>query len=126
VVLVGKSMGGRIGCHLALQVPVTAVVCLGYPLSSPGKNASLRDQVLLEARTPTLFLQGTRDRLCPLDALDRVRARMAAPNAVHVVESGDHSLMATKAWLRTAGMSQDDVDTRAAAAIAEFFARHLG
>jgi len=31
IVLVGKSLGGRIGCHVALAEPVEAVVCLGYP-----------------------------------------------------------------------------------------------
>ena len=30
--LVGKSMGGRVGCHLALEEPVAGVICLGYPL----------------------------------------------------------------------------------------------
>ena len=32
VVLIGKSMGSRIGCHLALEEDVAALVCLGYPL----------------------------------------------------------------------------------------------
>jgi predicted alpha/beta-hydrolase family hydrolase len=32
--LVGKSMGGRVGCHVALEETVAGVVCLGYPLQS--------------------------------------------------------------------------------------------
>src|SRR5512145_321110 len=32
VVLAGKSMGSRVGCHLALEEQVDALVCLGYPL----------------------------------------------------------------------------------------------
>src|SRR5438309_738229 len=32
VVLIGKSMGGRIGCHLSLEEKVNALICLGYPL----------------------------------------------------------------------------------------------
>src|SRR3954470_17648231 len=31
-ILIGKSMGGRIGCHVSLAEPVAAVVCLSYPL----------------------------------------------------------------------------------------------
>ena len=126
VVLIGKSMGGRIGCHLALEVPVTAVICLGYPLVSPGKSRAVRDQVLLETRAPILFVQGTRDRLCPLATLEQVRARMVAPHELHVVEAGDHSLLATKTRLRAEGATQGDVDARVAAAIADFIARQLG
>src|ERR1700761_644330 len=32
IVLIGKSMGSRIGCHVALEDKVSAVICLGYPL----------------------------------------------------------------------------------------------
>lgn len=90
-VLIGKSMGSRVGCHLSLEVPVAGLVCLGYPLVA-ASNGAVRDEVLLALRTPILFVQGTRDPLCPLDHLDRVRARMSARHELHVVEGGDHSL----------------------------------
>src|SRR5271166_6611172 len=48
IVLAGKSMGGRIGCHVALVEPVEAVICLGYPLCGAGERSNLRDQVLLD------------------------------------------------------------------------------
>src|SRR5947207_705663 len=79
LVLIGKSMGGRVGCHVALEEPVAGVVCLGYPLQSGGTGA-MRDEVLLALRTPILFVQGSRDVLCPLDKLAAVRARMTAPS----------------------------------------------
>src|SRR6266550_8022244 len=48
VFLAGKSMGSRVGCHVALEDSnVRALVCLGYPLASPGKRTGLRDEVLL-------------------------------------------------------------------------------
>jgi predicted alpha/beta-hydrolase family hydrolase len=31
-VLIGKSMGGRVGCHLALEEDVGAVICISYLL----------------------------------------------------------------------------------------------
>ena len=34
--LIGKSMGGRIGCHLSLEEKVDGLVCLGYPLCAMG------------------------------------------------------------------------------------------
>ena len=90
VVLIGKSMGGRVGCHVALEESVAAVVCLGYPLR--GVSGALRDEVLRALRTPIFFVQGTRDPLCPLEALATVRARMTAPNELLIVEGGNHSL----------------------------------
>src|SRR5690242_19766131 len=45
VVLAGKSMGSRVGCHVALEERVDALVCLGYPLRRAG--GALRDEVLL-------------------------------------------------------------------------------
>ena len=89
--LVGKSMGSRVGCHLSLEAPVSSLVCLGYPLVA-ASNGAVRDEVLLALRTPVLFIQGTRDPLCPLDRLAAVRARMTGRHELHVVDGGDHSL----------------------------------
>ena len=110
VVLVGKSMGGRVGCHVALVEPVAAVICLGYPLCGAGDRTKLRDQVLVDLRVPALFVQGTRDPLCPLDLLAGVRARMRAPSDLCVVDDADHSLIVGKRALRERGKSQADVD----------------
>ncbi len=120
IILIGKSMGGRIGCHVALQEKVDAIVCLGYPLCAMGDRTKLRDEVLRALRTPILFVQGTRDSLCPLDLLESVRAKMEAPNFLHVVEGGDHSLVVAKRHLQATGETQENVDQRIFAAIAEF------
>lgn len=118
VVLVGKSMGGRVGCHVALERPVRAVVCLGFPLvSASGKS---RADVLLAQRRPVLFVQGTRDKMAPLDQLETVRARMEPPTAVHVVDTGDHSLLITKTHTKKTGVTQDDADSAILAAITTF------
>ena len=107
-ILVGKSMGGRIGCHLSLEARVDGLVCLGYPLCAMGDHTKLRDEVLRALRTPILFVQGTRDALCPLDLLERVRGEMKAPNFLHVVEGGDHSLRVPKRL--ASGEMQEDID----------------
>ena len=124
VVLIGKSMGGRIGCHLALEEEVTAVICLGYPLCGAGNPGKMRDAVLLESTQPILFVQGTRDSLCPLDLLESVRQKMKAPNQLYVVEGGDHSLTVTKGQLKANGETQDDVEARILEKIQEFVASH--
>jgi predicted alpha/beta-hydrolase family hydrolase len=122
ILLIGKSMGGRVGCHVALQEQVSGIVCLGYPLCGGGDRSKLRDQVLLELRTAILFVQGSRDALCPLDLLEGVRPKMTAPTFLHVVEGGDHSLMVRKTQLKSTGETQEDVDQRVLSAVAEFVA----
>jgi predicted alpha/beta-hydrolase family hydrolase len=122
VVLIGKSMGSRVGCHLSLEKSVSALVCLGYPLCGGGDRAKLRDKVLCELQTPLLFVQGTRDSLCPLDLLADVRARMTAPNELLVVEGGNHSLEVSAGQREASGITQADSDARVLAAIGEFVA----
>ncbi len=121
-ILVGKSMGGRIGCHVSLEEELDGLICLGYPLCAMGDRAKLRDQVLRALTTPILFVQGSRDSLCPLDLLERVRAEMKAPNFLHVVENGDHSLRVSKRQLQGSNQTQEDVDQRVFQSIAEFIA----
>jgi predicted alpha/beta-hydrolase family hydrolase len=112
LILVGKSMGSRIGCHVALERAVSKLICLGYPLVAAGNSGKVRDQVLLELETAVLFVQGTRDPLCPLERLSDVRKKMRAPSKLFVVDAGDHSLQVTKAQLKEGGETQAAVDAR--------------
>lgn len=117
--LAGKSMGSRVGCHLALQERVSGLVCFGYPLRS-GQSGKLRDQVLLELATPILFVQGTRDPLCPLEMLGVVREKMRADSELYVVQGGDHSLRVTKTELTKSGRTQAGVDDAILRTIGDF------
>jgi uncharacterized protein len=124
VVLAGKSMGSRMGCHAAVSLaesgghPPDALVCFGYPLRSPA--GTLRDEVLVKLRTPILFVQGTDDPLCPLPLLEGVRKRMTAPNERYVVEGGNHSLEVGARRMKEAGLTARDVEAKALAAVAGF------
>jgi predicted alpha/beta-hydrolase family hydrolase len=119
-ILIGKSMGGRVGCHVSLTEKVDALICLGYPLCAMGDRTKLRDEVLRALGTSILFVQGTRDSLCPLDLLQPVRAEMKAPNFLHTVEGGDHSLRVPKRQLQASGGTQDEIDQGILQAIAGF------
>jgi len=119
-ILIGKSMGGRIGCHVSLEEKVDALVCLGYPLCAMGDRTKLRDEVLRALNTPILFVQGARDSLCPLDLLEQVRTEMKAPNFLHIVEGGDHSLRVPKRQLELKSETQEDVDRKILETIAGF------
>src|SRR5256886_12953031 len=119
-ILAGKSMGGRVGCHLSLEENVEGVVCLGYPLCAMGDRTKLRDEVLRALTTPILFVQGTRDALCPLGILEQVRVEMKAPNFLHIVEGGDHSLRVPRRQLHGTSKTQEDIDHKILEAITGF------
>jgi predicted alpha/beta-hydrolase family hydrolase len=124
VVLVGKSMGSRVGLHLANALvedgtPPVAAICFGYPLRPIGGGA-LRTEVLLALSTPVLFLQGASDPLCPLDELAAVRERMRGPTRLLVVPGGNHSLEVKKRAAASAGRSQADEDRAISTEISTF------
>ena len=95
-------------------------MCFGYPLKGAGKKQAIRDEVLIRLRTPILFVQGTRDPLCPLDLLESVRAKMQTPSTLHVVDGGDHSLVVSAGALKATGKTQADSDARVLEAVREF------
>jgi predicted alpha/beta-hydrolase family hydrolase len=102
-------MGGRIGCHVAVAAPelVRGVICFGYPLVAGG-TGKVRDEVLLALRVPALFLQGTRDPLCPIAALRAVSARMTAPHHIVEIPGGNHSLELGRSAAKAAAQSASD------------------
>jgi predicted alpha/beta-hydrolase family hydrolase len=128
VVLIGKSMGSRVSCHVSLEdgVAVDGIVCLGYPLQAQGRRVrGTRDEVLRELRSPVTFVQGTRDRMCPIRSLDAIRQDLDVPNYIHVVEGGDHSLIVRKTQLDELGKKQEDLDRAAVDAIKAFLDKHV-
>ncbi len=102
LVIGGKSMGGRMASHLAAAgEAVDGLVFLGYPLHPAGRPRQLRAAHLPRIAAPMLFLTGTRDALCPLEALRPVLAGLPSAT-LHVVEDGDHSFAVRKKSGRTA------------------------
>jgi uncharacterized protein len=118
VFLAGKSMGSRIGCHVSLDERVDGLICFGYPLK--GTSGAIRDEVLRQLTTPILFIQGSRDPLCPLDLLATVTPHLRAPYVLHVVEGGDHSLTVRKTDLARQGKTQADVNQEILSAASSF------
>ena len=97
----GKSMGGRIGTHLAAAddagaLGVAGVVLLGYPLHPPGKPDQLRAAHLSRIRVPMLFVQGERDPFGTPEELRPVLEPISSLVTLHVVEKGDHSLASSR------------------------------
>ncbi|MFB3906768.1 MAG: alpha/beta family hydrolase [Candidatus Eisenbacteria bacterium] len=116
----GKSMGGRITSMAAAAGSLDrarGLVFVGYPLQSLGGTAGQdRTSHLFEIRQPMLFLQGTRDRLTPIDAIRTVCREIGARATLHVVDDADHSFRVPK---RT-GRTGEDVIAELAQAISDW------
>jgi predicted alpha/beta-hydrolase family hydrolase len=117
VVVAGKSMGGRVGGHLAAEHDgIERLVFLGYPLVPMGKTEARDTRHLGGLGIPMLFVQGERDRLAPLEVLEPIVTRLGAD--LELVPEGDHSYRVPK---RT-GLDAEDVLDRIAARVARFVA----
>ncbi|KAI3468629.1 hypothetical protein Pfo_025292 [Paulownia fortunei] len=125
LVLAGKSMGSRVSCMVAGEkdIAASAVVCLGYPLK--GMNGAVRDETLLQLTVPVMFVQGSKDGLCPLEQLEAVRKKMNSITALHVIEGGDHSFKISKKHLQSTGSNQEEAEDQAVQAITTFVSSYL-
>ncbi|KAH0448420.1 hypothetical protein IEQ34_022220 [Dendrobium chrysotoxum] len=125
LVLVGKSMGSRVSCMVASagDVSISAIVCLGYPLK--GMNGSVRDETLLKLTIPTMFVQGSKDSLCPVDKLEATIKKMKCMSNLHVIDGGDHSFKIGKKFLESSGSNQDEAERNAVKAILDFVIRAI-
>lgn len=106
LVIGGKSMGGRIASMIARTLedegtPVKGLICLGYPFHPPGKPEKAAERLahLLDIKTPTLILQGTRDTFGGTGDV----SPLALAKAVRVqwLEDGDHGFKPRKKSGRT-------------------------
>jgi len=90
MVIGGKSMGGRMASMVADELHVAGLLCFGYPFHPPGQPQKLRTEHLVDLRTPTLIVQGTRDAFgTPADVESY---RLSSRITVLWIEGGDHSL----------------------------------
>ncbi|CAI9772657.1 unnamed protein product [Fraxinus pennsylvanica] len=126
LILAGKSMGSRVSCMVAggENIAAAAVICMGYPLK--GINGAVRDETLLQLTVPVIFVQGSKDGLCPLELLEVVRRKMNSVTALHVIEGGDHSFKIAKKHLHSIGSNQEAAEDQAVQAIAAFISTNLG
>ncbi|MGI9609348.1 MAG: alpha/beta hydrolase family protein [Acidimicrobiia bacterium] len=109
VVLAGKSMGGRMGSHVAAEgEEVGGVVFYGYPLVGIGKTEPRDTSHLADIGAPILLIQGTRDRMAPLDVITPV-VESTHDATLHIIEDGDHSFRVLKRTGRDAWEVLDEV-----------------
>ncbi len=103
--LVGKSMGGRVGGHLAAlgRCRVSGVAYLGYPLVPIGRSEQRSTDHLATIDVPQLFISGSRDAMGPVELITEVAGSVPVGEVV-IIESGDHSFVP----LKSSGLTLDD------------------
>jgi hypothetical protein len=104
---------------IADEVGAAGVLCLGYPFHPPGKPERLRTAHLETLKTPTLIVQGTRDRL---GNEEEVETYSLSPSIeLAWIGDGDHSFKPRKKSGRTV-----EQNLAAATGAAVEFIRRLG
>ncbi|QYJ91112.1 alpha/beta fold hydrolase [Shewanella halotolerans] len=93
LIVMGKSMGGRMAAILAGEQAVDGVICLGYPFVPP-KGGEPRLEPIAECQAPLLVIQGERDKF---GAKGQVEPWLAPFNAkLQWLTDGDHSFLPRK------------------------------
>jgi predicted alpha/beta-hydrolase family hydrolase len=94
IFLGGHSYGGRQASMLCAEEPdlVQGLLLLSYPLHPPRKPEQQRTQHLPDLRTPTLFVQGTRDPFGTIAELEQALKMIPGKTKLLVVEGGGHDL----------------------------------
>lgn len=93
-----------------LEPCVTALVCLGFPVLGMDGARGDCDDLLLDSRTPTLFVIGQHATTCSVDDIEEFRERMKAENQLVVVGGADDLLRKTRASKRAEGITQAMMD----------------
>jgi predicted alpha/beta-hydrolase family hydrolase len=94
LVIGGKSMGGRMASLVADECGVAGLVCLGYPFHPPARPETTRTGHLAELATPTLIVQGDRDRF---GTPEEVAGYLLSESIeMYWMPDGDHDLVPRK------------------------------
>ena len=120
LVIGGKSMGGRMASLVADECEVAGLVCLGYPFHPPANPEKTRTEHLAGLVTPTLVVQGERDRFGTPGEV--AGYELSGSIRIHWMPDGDHDLVPRKRSGRTAEQNWAE----AADAILGFFISIVG
>lgn len=123
LILVGFNQGSLIAIHCALENhgQVSAIICLGFPLTAINGFRGDLDDPMLDMSIPILFVVGQMASTATLDALERLRESMGRSDTSLVVVGGanDKLVMCYKKKMQE-GMTQYHVDKSVAEEIYEF------
>lgn len=94
IFLGGHSYGGRQSSMLCAEEPdlVAGLLLLSYPLHPPRRPEQQRTQHLPNLRTPTLFVQGTRDPFGSITEIEQALKMIPAKTRLLAIEGAGHDL----------------------------------
>lgn len=90
----GKSFGGRMTSQAQALAPLEGVhglVFFAFPLHPAGKPSEERAAHLSTVTIPMLFLQGTKDQLAELSALQHAVAQLSDRASLKLFDEADHA-----------------------------------
>jgi predicted alpha/beta-hydrolase family hydrolase len=118
----GVGLGGRVAAGLvADRLHADGLFLLGFPLHPQDKPDKSDPEVLFRNTTPTLFMQGTRDRRCDGTALRSALRRVGAPIELYDVADADAGFSVPRKSERTT----EEVHTEVFGVLAHWIARRL-
>lgn len=114
----GIGLGAHVAAVAAARLRVNGVFLIGYPLHTRDKpTRNVRADALYRLVSPLLFVQGTRDRSCDLDALRATLTRVGTVKTLHVVAEADAAMAVPK----RSGRSAEEVTRELLDALASWF-----
>lgn len=93
LILMGKSMGGRMAATVAEETRVDGVICLGYPFV-PLKGSEPRVEPIAKCKAPLIVIQGERDKFGGKGEVETWLAPYSAQ--LKWLTDGDHSFVPRK------------------------------
>ena len=104
LVVGGRSAGARVACRTAAQVGAVAVLCLAFPLHSPGRaddRSKSRLSELEAVHLPVLVVQGESDPFgMPPPGRDRKIVRVPGNHALRSADPIDAAVSEWLGWLK--------------------------
>ena len=90
----GKSMGGRVACHVSNIINVRGVIVFGYPFHSLKKPYKVRCEPLSEEGPQILIIQGDRDKMG--NRSEVIKYELHKKVQIVFLAGGDHSFLTLK------------------------------
>lgn len=98
VVVLSRSIGGRLASRVAGQAGVKKLICLGYPFKHPQKrDEPKRYRHLPEMKTPFLIIQGERDEYGGREAIAK-RYPLSASTSVLFLDTDHNFCLSPADW----------------------------
>ncbi|XP_063985418.1 KAT8 regulatory NSL complex subunit 3 [Diachasmimorpha longicaudata] len=110
LIFVGFNTGAAFACQISQIEHVTAIVCLGFPFSTAEGKRSTPDDILMDVRSPVMFVIGQNAASVRADDVEEVRERMLVQTSLIVVGTADDHLRISSRKKNVEGITQGMVD----------------